>query len=455
MSGLLSHPDRFFLAVSLTFGLALAAVTPPFQVADEPAHFFRAYRVSEGRLALVPRPGRGSAELPSSVRETARSLLGNIPFHEERKIAPEKILAAFRAPLEPEKREPVLFPNTLQYTFVPYVPQALGILLGRLFDAPPLVLLYLARLTNLLFGTLAIVLAIRRLPAFRWLAAMIALTPMASSLRASASADVATMSAAFVFMAVAAKLIWGPPVPARWRDLVLLTVGAVAFCASKAAYFPLALLVLLIPATRFPARRRAGFLAIHTGLWLLATAWAIATSRAVGSIRPDAAIDSGRQIRDALADPPGFLWIVAEDYAAHGAGYLAQFVGKLGWLDVWLGTPFLAVYLAVLLALLLLDAGRDVDVRPWERIVPAALTLATMVLISASQYAIWTPYGASYIDGLQGRYYIPLVPVAVWVFHSRRLAGRVPPGRLGAALAGFSLVSFVVTMWALVERYYG
>ncbi len=455
MSGVLSRPDRFFLAASLLFGLALAAVTPPFQVADENVHFFRAYKVSEGRLALAPSPGRNSEELPSSVREIAKSLLGDIPFDEERKIAPGKILAGFRTPLEPEKREPVFFPSTLQYTFVPYVPQAAGILLGRLFDAPPLVLLYLARLANLLFGTLAVVLAIRELPAFRWLAAMVALTPMASSLRASASADVATMSAAFVFAAVAAKLIWRPGASASRRDLVLLTLSAVVFCASKAVYFPLALLVFLIPAARFPGGRRAGFLTVHTALWALTTAWAITTSRAVDAIRDGAGVDSSRQIRDALADPLGFLWLVAEDYAVHGAGYLIQFIGKLGWLDVWLGRPFLAAYFAVLLALLFLDSGRDIELRPWQRIVPAALTLATLVLISASQYAIWTPYGADFIEGLQGRYYLPLAPAAMWVFHSRRLADRVTPGRMGAAMAGVSLVSFAVTMWAVMERYYG
>jgi uncharacterized membrane protein len=450
MSGLLSRPDRFFLAASLLFGVALAAVTPPFQVADEPSHFYRAYRVSEGRLALVPRAERAREELPSSVAEIGESLLGDLPFDAERKIAPETILAAFRVPLEPEKREPVFFPNTLQYTFVPYVPQALGILAGRLFEAPPLVLLYLARLSNLILGTLAVVFALRTLPALRWLAAMVALTPMAASLRASASADVTTTSAAFVIVAVAARLIWGPEKTASRRDLFLLTVGAVVLCASKAAYFPLALLVFLIPGCR-----RAGYLAVHTALWLATTVWAIATSRTVGILRFGAGIDSSRQIRDALSNPLDFLGIVAVDYVVNAPRYLTQFIGKLGWLDVWLGAPFLAAYLAVLLALLFLDAGRDVDVRPWQRVFLAALVLATMVLISASQYAIWTRYGADTIDGLQGRYYIPLALAAAWIFHTRRWADRIPPGRLAAALAGFTLVSFVVTLWALVGRYYG
>src|SRR5262245_39365245 len=150
MRGVLSRPDRYLLAAGLFCGLVLAAVTPPFQVPDEPAHFYRAYRVSEGRLDLVPSPGRTGAELPASVQAVATTLRDDIPFHEERKVAPRQILEAFRVPLEPERRSLVWFGNSLQYPFVPYVPQAFGIALGRLFGASPLALLYLARCANLI-----------------------------------------------------------------------------------------------------------------------------------------------------------------------------------------------------------------------------------------------------------------------------------------------------------------
>ena len=49
-------PGRFVLVAVLLFGATFAVVTPPFQVADESGHFYRAYRVSEGRLDLSRRP---------------------------------------------------------------------------------------------------------------------------------------------------------------------------------------------------------------------------------------------------------------------------------------------------------------------------------------------------------------------------------------------------------------
>lgn len=450
----ISRPDRFLLVAGLLFGLGLAVVTPPFQVPDEPSHFYRAYRVSEGKLDLNP-PSKGAGvNLPASVLAIT-DLRGNLPFHPERKIAPETILEAFRIPLEPDRREPAWFPNTLQYPFVPYVPQALGITLGRFFGAPPLVLLYLARLGNLIAGTLMVVVAVRRLPGFQWLAVMVALTPMALFLRASASADVTSAGAAFLLVGAAASLAWGPGL-ARRSDLVLLAASTVVLCASKAAYFPLVFLAFLIPADRFPQGRRAAFLLIQTVLTFAITAYAIAVSRVAGTIRVDTpGVDASRQIRDSLADPLGFFAIVATDYATHAHRYAGQLVGKLGWLDTRLPAPFLLAYLAVLLGLLFMDVNPRIEVRPWQRAFIAAVILSILILISASQYAVWTPYGAKYIEGLQGRYFYPLAPAAIWAFHSGKWAERIPPRSLGIGLAAFSVLSFGISVWALVGRYYG
>ncbi|HET9210613.1 MAG TPA: DUF2142 domain-containing protein [Thermoanaerobaculia bacterium] len=446
-------PGRFVLAAVLLFGAAFAIVTPPFQVPDEPAHFYRAYRMSEGRLDLLPTSGRVGAPLPVSVHRIG-DLFGPLTFHPERKTSPRAILAALRIPLAPERRELVFFPNSLQYTFVPYIPQAIGVAAGRLLGAPPLALLYLARLANLLCGALAVAFAVRRLPAFAWLAAMVALTPMCLSLFASASVDVTTIASSFLLVSTVARLAWGRERAAR-GDLLLLAAASAVLCASKPPYLPLALLVLLIPVARFPRGRRAGFLPIHFGLSLLAASWPLAISRVMRYGRLEAGVDAGRQIHDSLLHPFHLLRLVIEDYAVHALRYLSQIVGRLGWLDTQLPAPLLAAYLAVLLALVFLDASPRVEVRLWQRGIAAGAVLVGMILISAAEYAIWTPYGADYIEGVQGRYFLPLVLPASWIFHRRSWAGRIGPRRLGMALGAFSVLSWGIALRALVGRYYG
>jgi uncharacterized membrane protein len=454
-------PDRFFLLVALLVGGALVFVTPPFQVPDEPAHFFRAWDVSEGRLMRWEQTGRGGSELPASVAGLAAVLLGDTPGHPERKVAVSQIRAGLRVPLDPGNRVPVYFPNSVLYTFVPYVPQALVIVAGRAVDASPLVTFYGARLAAFLVSTLLTAFAIRRAPSFRWLLALLALTPMALFQRSSVSADALTIASAFVLGALAARLAWGPEIPdrERRRDFLLLTAAAVALCLCKPAYVLLAAAVLLIPARRLPGGRRAPAL-LPCGLAVgLAFAAAMANGRLTEvELRPGVGVNAAAQIHDATREPFRFLGVVARDYLVHADRYLAQLVGQLGWLDVKLPLVFLALYLVFLVAFGLLD-GEGVRIEPWQRGLLALMVTGTLLLLSAAQYAIWTPYRASYLEGLQGRYYMPVVPVAVWLLHLR--PRRIPAlaaateGRLGWAAAGLTAVSAVVTFYSLIERYYG
>ena len=449
------RPDRFFLVAGLACGLAFVFGTPPFQAPDETIHFYRAYAVSEGNLSAQRGEDGFGAVLPASLEEIGTGLRGDLPFRPGLKMDPDKISAALRVPLEPERRKFTDYRTSALFKPVGYLPQAVGIAVARLFGAPALVLLYAARLANLLAATVLITIALRRLPAYPWLLTMLALTPMALFLRSSGSADGIGTAAAFLLAATVARLAWGEETRGGWAnigDIAIVTVCTAAVCLAKPVYLPLALVVLLIPRGSFPEGRRGVFLLFHGTVTAAAFALALTTAGAVDvSIRPDAPIDPDRQIADALADPLRVAWILTDDYLRLGRRYVAQIVGQLGWLDVNLPKPLLWGYALVLGVLTLLDTRPEVAVRPWQRVLLAGLALATMALISASQYASWTPYGASHVEGIQGRYFIPLVPAAVWIFHTRRS----PAPFLNRVLPWISLVSVGVAFWTLLQRYYG
>ena len=446
--GLSIRPDRFFLAAGLLCGLAFAAFTPPFQVPDEPSHFYRAYAVSEGVLSARRGEDGLGGVLPASLQELGTGLRGDLPFHPERKIATERILRALRVPLEEERRQFTDYRTAAYVTPVSYLPQALGIAVARWLGAPALGLLYAARLGNLLAGTALIALGLRRLPSYPWLMTMLALTPMALFLRASASADSLNIAVAFLLAGTAARLAWGEEGQGGWRDVVILTACSAALCLSKPVYVPLAFLVLLIP-----GGRRGPVLLLHGAVTAAAFALALWTASAVDiSIRPDAPVDPDRQVQDALADPLRVAQIVAEDYLHQGLRYAAQIVGQLGWLDANLPKPLLLGYGAVLALLALVDTRRAVEVRSWQRILLGLVALATLALVSLSQYALWTPYGADSIEGIQGRYFIPLATAAAWIFHTRRFPA--DPARLDRVLPWLSLLGFAIAFGILLRRYY-
>lgn len=447
------RPDRFFLIAGLAYGLVFVFATPPFQAPDETAHFYRAYAVSEGSLLAQRGEGGLGAMLPASVQQLGTQLKGDLPGNPDRRIAPEKIFQSLRVPLETERRRFTDFRTAALVFPVSYLPQAAGIAVARWLGAPTLVLLYTARLFNLLVSVALIGAGLRQLPSYRWLSAMIALTPMAVFLCGSASADGVNIAVAFLLAGTIARLAWGEA-SQGWRDPAIVTACSAVLCLSKAVYAPLAFLALLIPPARLPGGRRSPFLVSHLAIAAAAFALALTVASAVDlSIRPDAPVDAGRQIQDALAHPFRVAGIIADNYLHLGLRYIAQIVGQLGWLDVNLPKPLLWGYSVLLGGLLLFDTRRDLAVHGWQRIVLSLLAVATAALVSAAQYALWTPYGASYVEGVQGRYFLPLAPAAAWIFYSRRFA--VQPALLDRLMPWLSLLALSVAVWTLLHRYYG
>lgn len=448
-----SSAAAFFLVASLVSGLVHLVVTPPFQAPDEAAHFFRAWRVSEGRLDLRPGRERAWIEVPSGLLRAGAELYGPTPFRAARAISFEELRHAAAVPVG-TTRERVYAPNTLQYTFVPYVPQAVGVALARASSASALGALYAARAMNLVVASLLVAWAIRRSPAYRWLTAALALTPMAVALRASVSADALALAAACLLLSLIAHLAWGSTARGR-GDLLLLLAAAALLCATKAAYVPLLVLVFLVPRDRWPslAGPRWVSLTAFAALTMGVTAWVLATARAVPALRVDVPVDPPRQVAHALAHPLDFAAIVIRDYVLHAPRYAAQLVGKLGWLDVPLPAVFLGGYLLLLATLLVLDGSRGVEIQAWQRWLVAGAVATCLVLVSASQYALWTPLGAAVVEGVQGRHLLPVAVAAIWAFHSRRWADRRARAVATATIAG-SAIALLVAAQALLAHYF-
>ncbi len=450
-------PAAFVAWTCATAGVLLCFVVPPFMIADEPAHFLRAWSVSLGRPGAEKRGAAAGGVLPASLGEQIGVLWTGLPGHPERKVDPRAIRRELRRPLAPGRTAFHDFTTASVVTPVPYLPQAAGILLGRLAGAPPLAAFYLARLANLLAGTLLLVLAVRALPACRWAAAMTAVAPIALTTLASVSADVVPLGAAFLVTAAAAKRALAPAESLRRSDWALLCGAGVALCLTKPPYALLALAPAIVPPARWPRGGRGPALAAgYAAAVVVACGVSLGSALAADvSARPDAAVDRQAQMREVVREPLRAAWIVAADAVEHGPRYALQLVGvQLGWLDTRLPLWLAAAYLAVLLALPGLDSGPPPPgLRLGRRLALLALATAAAAAVIASQWVTFTPSGAEYVEGVQGRYFLPLVPAAALALHRPRPGGA--PRALPWLLAAWTVLTVAVTLRAILHRYYG
>lgn len=448
-------PVRLFLWLSLLGGALLLALFPPFAVADEPAHFLRACALLEGELFGERRGDAVGAELPVGLARLAR-LTDDLPFHRERKFSLARWRAGWALPVDTGKKEFVDFRTVAQVPFLLHVPQALGIGLARLAGAPPLAWVYAGRAANLVLCTALVAFALGRLPFYRWLAAIVALLPQSLSIRASLSGDALTFAVGLLLVACAWRMAFGSGRPCT-ADRAGLLATAPALALTKAVYLPLLAHLALIPASRW-GRRRGGAWGVRLAVALLvAASVAVAVTAFAGTsvpLREGYSVDRPAQWRGVVADPGRFAGLVASDLLAHGPRYAVQLVGRqIGWLDT--DTPWALSFtlLALLLAAVVADGSREVRITPGQRALVLASTLAVVVGIELSQYLTWTPVGLDAIEGVQGRYFTPLVVPTALAFHSRRRAGRLAPqGRL---VGGMLALAAIVSCLAVFVRFYG
>jgi uncharacterized membrane protein len=445
-----------FLVASLAAGIGYAFLFPPLTIADEPSHFARAYAVSGGEWIPERRGSLVGGVIPTSVQRLAGELdAGEQQLLPGWSFEPARLRALAGRPVAPEERRFAAFPTSGQFPAVVYLPQALGIVVGRALGLSVVDLVYAGRLANLLASSLLTFFALRLAPIGRWGLCLLALSPIAVSSRASLSADAVTTAAAFLFIGAVARFAWGDAAPTR-SDRAWLASAAVLLCLTKVPYFVLLALLGLVPRERWELPRRARGWILAGALVAGAVVVSCWSATVFGrELRQGGGIDRDRQVHAALAEPLRFGSLVVRHYASWTGRYVAQLAGaQLGWLDVKLPIGAAWLYCASLLSVVLLDTDRRARVAPWQRLLLAATVAVAAVVIAASQYAVWTPFGADTILGIQGRYFLPVAPLVVLLLHRR--AEREPPvGRLAAGV-GLLHATLTAIAWPMVRmRYFG
>src|SRR5690242_13480810 len=132
-------PTRVFVIVALVTGVTVALFARPFAGDDEQTHFYRAYAITRGDLMLQVRGLGVGSNIPTGiVNETTRLFaLGTSPRSDA--------LRRWDVSVHNGADEFVSYPMAT-LSPIGHAPAAIGVGLGRIFGASPLVMMFLARL---------------------------------------------------------------------------------------------------------------------------------------------------------------------------------------------------------------------------------------------------------------------------------------------------------------------
>jgi uncharacterized membrane protein len=85
-----------------------------------------------------------------------------------------------------------------------------------------------------------------------------------------------------------------------------------------------------------------------------------------------------------------------------------------------------------------------------QRLLAAVVAIASIVSIELSEYISWTAVGANVIEGVQGRYFIPIAPLLL-VAISRP---SVPPRWMPIVIASVMTIANGAAVFATWQRYF-
>lgn len=397
------QPEKAFLAICLIFGIGFLLITPPFQVPDEPEHLMKSFHLSEGQI--IPQQS--------------------------------KVFAALYPPL-------------------PYIAPASVMFIGKFFKLSPLDLIHVGRLLNLLLYSLIVYMAIKLTPVHKWVLFLLALMPVTLYEAASLSADSFTIAICFLLIALIFKFAFDQEKKeVTMRDISIIFLLGLMIALSKQIYILLLLLFFSIPLYKFENRQKKLliFLGVSVPLLLIIEGWCFMIQGSYVPISDQVSVQG--QILFILSNPIAFILTFLNTLLQYSHYYLVSFVGTFGWLDTGLDTPLpgmlVYIYLITLILVSLIDNNHFI-VNLKQKLVSLTTFMLLFAAIFVAEYVAWTAVGGSIIDGIYGRYFIPIAPLFFLLFYNIRF--KFDQSRLNIPLICFSVFILSISLFMIIKRFY-
>mgnify|MGYP003371431515 CR=1 FL=1 len=405
--------ENLFLMIVPFVCLFFMITMPTFKNHDEYYHWLKAYEVSEGHFMTPIENGVQGSQMPDAVWEVFPKDWTVMDYSDVKEKLNVKI---------DEEKQGILNPETAAvYSFVQYIPQATGIIIAKIFTNNAYIITYVGRIVNMIVAMALLYLAIKIIPFGKKLILLPAMIPIAIEGFTSLSPDAMTISMSFLYIAYILHLAFGNKEKILVKDKIILLVMSVVIALCKIVYIPLVGLILIIPKEKFKNgtnKNKTFNFCIIAGIALVINLiWLGIAGQYLANFREG---DSKIQVLLALKNPIKYIQMLLYTINLSGNKYLlALFGAELGWgefIKLYSLVPyaFIAIYIFAIIS----DQKLKNKFKKYQLIWMTLVVLAVVALIFTSLYVQWTYIGSVSIAGVQGRYFLPILPLIALILGS-------------------------------------
>ena len=394
--------EKKFLLMAIPLGFMFIVLLPPGQSPDETNNFRRAYGIASGSILAEKTEAGGGSELPNGIKEALviepeHGVYGALAEKAGTAVSTEKSLQRYA--------------NTAIYNFISYLPQVLAALIGKLFSLSILITAYLMEIFNFTIWLIVIYFAIKFMPKLKTIILFIALSPMTLQEATSLTTSGLTIGLALLLIAFVCYLAYGKKGTMNKKELTILYALAALIGLFKIIYAPLVLLFFLIPYERLGSKKQKWMHAgIMAGIFLIINiSWLLVSFSLETVLQPG--VDSSAQAIWILKHPLSYLMRVIATTDTYGINWIADTLGlHLGAFNMMLPNIYYPIVFGFFI-LLVFQRHEAIKLKAVDRIVFGSVLAIIIALLYVSEYLQWTAYGANIIEGIQGRYFLPILPL--------------------------------------------
>lgn len=388
-----------YLILAVTLGITMLFLLPPFHVPDEAKHFIKSYEMSYGIVK-----DDGYVNLPVSLENFIYKYNSGALNYKITYNGKNYFLDLF------EKGEYNIFSNnftgytnTRYLSIIPYIPSAIFIGIFRVVKFSPIFLILIGKLVNLLLTIIICYYSIKNIPKYKKTLFVVTLFPIFIQQAASVNMDYLTNLVIIFFVSNVMQMKYSKDI-IKNKQLILIVVISIILAYCKFGYFPILLLVLLIPNSNFKNSKLAIIYKILIVLIPSFLSYLDNMSLGISENKPYYTFRFAIQhpLTCAKVYYNTALWRMDLDL------FRGMFDG-FGVSTKWNDPLILAILCIIYTLLIAIKDDNDAKFSKVDKILLLIPSLLIIGIVYSAMFFGWTYLGADKIDGLQPRYFIPAI----------------------------------------------
>lgn len=438
--------EKVFLALVIPLGILWCLANPLGRVPDEEHHSRKAMSIANGNFfAKADETGVAYDMFNAKLNETVSKHIKSYDEAWKKMNAPET-----------EGTQRLDYNTMALYAPICHMPQAIGIVVGKIIHAPIHIQCYLARVSNFLVAVFLIYNAIKLIPFKKHIIMFIAMLPITLYELASMSADALTISMSLFFISYVLYLKYDNNVQKISKKQLLILIGSsivIALC--KIVYIPLCLLLFILPKEKFESLKKKNIICISiiAICVILNLIWLVYCSRFL--IEFNSGVNSKEQVIYILTHPITYILTMFRTMNMYHQTFVMSLCGEgLAHYSAQASVLFVLPCIALFAMVLLINEDKDVKIDWITKLISLAIFLIILLLIYTSLYVQWNTLKSSIITGIQSRYFIPILLLIPIIFNNSKIIinGKMENRYLLAFMLFFNLNALSATAFTYMTQ---